>query len=193
MSLEIIKSIRNKTGLPLKDIKSAVEKIGNDEEKIIIYLREQGVFKQQSRQDRITNQGGIFSYIHENRIGVMVEIKCETDFVSRSDIFKELGNDIALHITANNPKFVSSEEVDDSFIAKELDIARQQLLNEGKPEDKIEMILKGKKSKIESEVCLLLQPFLKDTSKTVGDYLTSVVQATGEKLIITRFVIYTLT
>ncbi len=193
MSIELIKSIRNKTGLPLKDIKKAVEKIGEDEEKIITHLREQGVYKQQSRQDRVTNQGGIFSYTHENRIGVMVELKCETDFVSRSDIFKEFGQDLTLHITAFNPRFVNEEEVNQDFITAELEIAKQQLLNEGKPEDKIEMILKGKEAKIKNEVSLLSQPFLKNTKLTVGEHLASVVQTTGEKIVVSKFVVYTLT
>jgi elongation factor Ts len=155
MSIELIKNIRNKTGLPLKDIKKAVEEIGDNEDKIITYLREQGVYKQQSRQDRVTNQGGIFAYTHENRIGVMVELKCETDFVSRSDVFRELGQDLALHITAFNPNFINEDEVDAEFINSELEIAKQQLLNEGKPEGKIEMILKGKESKLKKELHLV--------------------------------------
>ncbi|NJL96320.1 elongation factor Ts [Candidatus Gracilibacteria bacterium] len=190
MSLELIKSIRSQTGLPLKDIKKAVEEIGSDEQKIIDHLRKQGILKQKSRQDRSTNQGGVFAYTHDNRIGAMIELKCETDFVSRSDIFKELGMDLALHITAFNPKFVSRDQVDQDFINKELEIAREQLVNEGKPEDKIDMILKGKKSKIEGEFSLLSQPFLKDSSKSVEDHIASVVQTTGEKIVVSRFVVF---
>jgi elongation factor Ts len=193
MSIELIKSIRAKTGLPFKDIQKAIEHLeSNDEEVIITHLREQGVLKQQARQDRETNQGGIFTYVHDNRLGVMLEVKCETDFVSRSDVFKEFGQDIALHIAAFQPKFVSSDQVDQEFVDKELEISKQQLLNEGKPEDKIAMILEGKKKKLVEEFSLLSQSFLKNPEVSVQDLLASVSQSTGEKIAITRFVIYTL-
>jgi len=192
--IEIIKSIRAKTGLPLKDIKKAVAEAGNaaSEDDIITHLRKQGVLKSQARQDRDTNQGGIFTYVHEGRIGVMVEIKSETDFVSRSEDFNALGMDIALHIAAYQPQFVSAEEVSEDFINKELDIARSQLENEGKPADKIDMILKGKQSKIVSEVSLLSQAFFKDTSITVEDLVNQTIQKTGEKIVVSRFTIYNL-
>ena len=193
MSIEIVKSIRAKTGLPLKDIQKAVIALDtNDEEKIITYLREQGLLKQQARQDRDTNQGGIFSYVHESRLGVMIEIKCETDFVSRSDAFKELGNDLTLHIAAFQPMFVSSDQVNKEYIDSEIEIARNLLINEGKPEDKISMILEGKKKKIMEESSLLNQSFLKNPQIKVADLLAQVSQTTGEKILITRFVIFTL-
>ncbi len=192
-NIEIIKSIRNKTGLPLKDINKAIEAVGTDsEEKIITYLREQGVLKQQARQDRDTSNGGIFAYSHDGRLGVLVELRCETDFVARSESFQELGNDIALHIAAFQPKFVSPEYVDPEFINKELDIARKQLELEGKPQDKIEIILQGKKKKISEEFSLLTQPFIKDTKITVAQAIAQVVQVTGEKIEVTRFTIFSL-
>jgi elongation factor Ts len=193
MSIELVKSIRAKTGLPLKDISKAVNSLSTtNEEEIITYLREQGLLKQQARQDRETNQGGIFAYIHEGRLGVLLEIKCETDFVSRSDDFKALGNDLTLHIAAYQPKFVSKDEVDQEFLNNELEIAKSQLENEGKPADKIEMILEGKKKKIVEEFSLLSQPFLKDPSISVSDYVAQISQTTGEKIMVTKFVIYTL-
>lgn len=191
--IDLIKSIRYKTGLPLKDINKAIESLDTiDEEKIITYLREQGLLKSQARKDRETKNGGVFSYVHEGRLGVLIEIKCETDFVSRSDVFKELGNDLGLHIAAYQPKFISEEEVNQEFIDGEIEIARSQLENEGKPADMIEKILAGKKAKIVKEFSLLTQPFLKNPEISVNDHLAQISQSTGEKLIITRFVIFTL-
>jgi elongation factor Ts len=193
MSIELIKSIRNQTGLPFKDIKKAIEELKTDsEEKIITHLREQGLFKSQSRQDRSTNQGGIFTYSHESRLGVMLEIKCETDFVSRNEAFKELGLDLCLHIIAYQPQAIDETGISQEYIEKELSIAKTQLLNEGKDESKIEMILTGKKNKIVSESSLIKQPFLKDPKLTVEQYIASVSQSTGEKIVVSRFVVYNL-
>jgi elongation factor Ts len=192
-NLDLIKKIRNITSLPFKDIQKAVDAVGiEDEEKIITYLREQGVLKQQSREGRATTQGGIFSYVHDGRIGVLLEIRCETDFVSRSDTFKELGNDLTLHIAAYRPRFISSDIVDQAFIDKEMEITRHQLLNEGKPEDKIEMILAGKRKKVIEENSLLSQPFLKNPDLTVQDLIAQAMQTTGENIKITRFEVFSL-
>ena len=192
-NLDLIKNIRNKTSLPLKDIVKAIEATGaEDEDQIITYLREQGVLKQQSKEGRETSQGGIFSYVHDGRIGVLLEIKCETDFVSLSSTFQELGSDLTLHIAAYRPKFVSSSEVDQNFIEKELEIAKQQLLNEGKPEDKIEMILQGKQKKILEENSLLSQPFLKNPELSVNDVINQTIQKTSENIKVTRFSVFSL-
>jgi elongation factor Ts len=191
--IELIKSIRNRTSLPLGAIKKAIAELQTEEEeKIIAYLREQGVLKAQARQDRETKQGAIFSYIHEGRVGVLVEVKCESDFVSRGERFKELGNDLALHIAAYNPKFVSPETVDQDFIEKELNIQRELMKNEGKPENIIDKILEGKKASIEKDFSLLSQPFIKDNTKTVGQIVLEVSQETGEKIEVTRFVMFSL-
>lgn len=193
MSIEIVKQVRTKTGLPLKDIKKAIETLQTDNvDDIIKYLREQGFIKQQSRQGRDTSQGGVFSYVHESRIGVMIVLNCETDFVSRSEIFKSFANDVCLHITAYQPRFISEDQISEDFITSELDIARQQLLNDGKPEDKIEMILAGKKSKIAKDNSLLSQPFLKDTTRTVGEVLAELIQTTGELITVSKFTLITL-
>jgi elongation factor Ts len=194
MSIDLIKSIREKTGLPLNSIKKAIEELDTQiESEIIDHLRKQGVLKQASRSDRVTSQGSIFAYVHEGRIGVMLEIKCETDFVARSEAFQMLGNDVALHIAAYRPQFVSPDNVDKAFVEKEIEIAKAQLVQEGKPENMIEKILEGKKSKILEENSLLTQPFLKDPKKTVGDQILEVGVATGEKIELTRFEIYSLT
>ena len=192
-NIELIKSIRNKTGLPLKDISKAIEILGVvDEDKIITYLREQGVLKQQARQDRTTTNGSIFAYVHSGRIGVLVELRCETDFVARSAAFQELGNDLAMHIAAFQPKFLTPEQADPEFLNKELAIARKQLEAEGKPEDKIELILQGKQKKIAEENSLLTQPFLKDPTLTVAQKIVEITQVTGEKIEVNRFVVFTL-
>ena len=192
-NIELIKSIRNKTGLPLKDISKAIEILGVvDEDKIITYLREQGVLKQQARQDRTTTNGSIFAYVHSGRIGVLVELRCETDFVARSAAFQELGNDLAMHIAAFQPKFLTPEQVDSEFLNKELDIARKQLEAEGKPKDKIELILQGKQKKIAEENSLLTQPFLKDSTITVAQKIVEITQVTGEKIEVNRFVVFRL-
>jgi elongation factor Ts len=192
-NIELIKSIRNKTGLPLKDISKAIEILGVvDEDKIITYLREQGVLKQQARQDRTTTNGSIFAYVHSGRIGVLVELRCETDFVARSEAFQELGNDLAMHIAAFQPKFLTPEQVDSEFLNKELAIARKQLEAEGKPKDKIELILQGKQKKIAEENSLLTQPFLKDSTITVAQKIVEITQVTGEKIEVNRFVVFRL-
>lgn len=189
--IEVIKKIREMTGLSLKDIKAAVEKLNTeDEDKIITYLREQGALKISGRQDRQTGQGRIFTYVHEGRIGVMIELRCETDFVSRGDVFKQYGNDICLHVAAMQPMFLKTDDVHQEFVDKEMDIAKKLLLDEGKPADKIDMILGNKMNKIKEEVSLLAQAFFKDAKKTVQDIVNELSQATGEKVELTRFTIY---
>ncbi len=193
MSISLIKTIREKTGLSFKDIKKAVDAMPEaGEDQIIDHLRKQGVLKQQSRQDRVTAQGAIFSYVHEGRIGVLLEVKCETDFVARSDVFKQMGNDICLHIAAYQPAFISESDMSEEFINKEIEIAKEQLIQEGKPENIIDKILEGKKGKIIEENTLLHQQFLKEPTMKVTDHLAEVMQATGEKIEIAKFLILTL-
>jgi len=192
MSIELIKKMRNQTGLPLKDIKKAIETVGENEDDIMKFLKEQGAIKAADRSSRQTTQGGIFSYVHDGRIGVMVKVMCETDFVSRSEDFQEFGNDVALHIAAYQPKVVSPDQVDPNFINSEMEIAKKQLLEEGKPEQMLEKILAGKKAKLANEISLLAQPFIKNTEILVQDQLVSVSQKTGEKIVIESFILYTL-
>jgi elongation factor Ts len=190
-SIEVIKKIREMTGLSLKDIKNAVEHLKTeDEDKIITYLREQGSLKMAGRQDRATGHGRIFTYVHEGRIGVMIELRSETDFVSRGDVFKQYGNDICLHVAAMQPMYLRVEDVHQEFVDKEMDIAKKLLLDEGKPADKVDMILTNKLQKIKEEVSLLSQAFFKDSKKTVQDIINEVSQTTGEKIELTRFVLY---
>lgn len=193
MSIELVKSIRAKTSLSLKEIKKAIEELGSaDEQSIIDHLRKQGALKAQKRQDRQTSEGGVFCYSHEGRIGVMAEVRCETDFVSRGDDFQQLGKDLTLHIAAMQPKFVAADEMDQDFVDKEMEVARAQLVDEGKPAEIIDKILEGKKGKLAEEVCLLAQPFFKDSKKSVGDIITEAIQTTGEKIEVARFTTYSM-
>jgi elongation factor Ts len=192
MSLELIKEIRAITGLPLNDIKKAIDTVGENQDLIIKHLREQGALKSSKRNDRSTENGYIFSYIHEGRIGVLVEILCETDFVSRSEDFKSFGQNICLHVVATQPRFINSEEVDSTIIEEEMEIQRKLLLTENKPADIIDKILNGKKDKFFEEIVLLEQPFVKDQSIKIKDLLNSVSQKTGEKVIINRFSLFVL-
>lgn len=193
MSIDIIKSIRERTGLSLNEIRKAVTAmLGQTEDQIIEHLRKQGILKQQAKQDREVSNGGIFSYVHEQKLGVLVEIKCETDFVARSNSFQSLGADLTLHIAAYQPKFTKPEEVDQDFVNKELEISREQLKGEGKPESIIEKILDGKKSKLLNENSLLTQAFIKDSNITVNERISQTIQETGENITISRFVIFSL-
>jgi elongation factor Ts len=193
MSMNLIKIIREETALSLKDIKKAIDAVGatdeSQKEAVIKYLREQGIMKAGSRSDRATAEGSIFSYVHDGRIGVMAVVKCETDFVARSEDFKTLGKNICLHIVGIQPKYVSEDQVDPEFVKNELEIAKTQLLQEGKPEDKVAMILEGKKSKILAESCLLSQPFLMDPTLTVKDYMLTISQKCGENIQVEKFVL----
>ncbi len=191
--INLIKIIREKTSLPLKDIKKAIDTVGSNEVEIIKYLREQGSLKSQARADRATTQGGIFTYNHENKLAVVLEIRCETDFVSRSETFKTLGNDLCLHAAAYQPQAYSKDSIDSKYIDSEIEIAKSQLEKEGKNGDILEKILNGKKNKIIEEVAMEYQAFIKDPKITVGNYVTHVSQETGEKIVVTNLAIFRLT
>lgn len=186
--IELIKSIRERTGLSLKEIKKAVEKSSNqDEEKIIEELRKSGVLKQQARSGRQASHGAIFTYNHEGKMGVLLELKCETDFVAKSPELQEFGNDLVLHIAAYQPNFLSPEDADSSFVDKEVEIIQKQLEEENKPAEVIDKIIQGKKTKILSQASLLTQPFIKDSKITVKDKVTQICQLTGENVYISQF------
>jgi elongation factor Ts len=190
--IELIKVIREETSLAFKDIKKGIDAVGEDKEAVIKYLREQGSLKSATRADRATTQGGVFTYNHELRLAVVVEVRCETDFVARSDAFKQLGNDLCLHVAAYRPAAYSKDSVDQEYISKELDIARTILITEGKNEEMIDKILIGKRNKIIEEVAMESQAFLKDPKITVGDYVTQVSQETGEKIAVTALHVFSL-
>ena len=182
----LIKELREQTGAGIMDVKEALEESGGDKEKAIEVLRKKGLAKQAKKADRVANEGIIESYIHAGgRIGVLLEINCETDFVARTDDFKTLAKEIALHIAAANPLYISTEDVPTEVIEKEKEIYKEQ--SAGKPDDVIEKMLEGKISKYYEEVCLLNQPFVRDGEKTIGDLLGEATGKMGENIQIRRF------
>ncbi len=192
-NIELIKTIRYKTNLSFKDIKNAIEALNTDNEvEIIDYLKKQGVLKSAAKEGREAAQGSIFTYTHEMRIGVMIEIKCETDFVARGEDFQQLGKELCLHIAAYQPKFVSAEQVSKEYIESELALAKTKLEEEGKASEMITKILEGKKSKMAKEVSLLSQPFLMNMEISVDEHVRQLMAKSGENIQVSKFVVYNL-
>lgn len=195
INAQTIAELRAKTGAGMMDCKKAMDEVGSAGspqaaiEKAAQILREKGILKAAKRADKIAAEGLVFSYIHgAGRIGVLVEVNCETDFVAKTDQFKQLVNDIAMQIAAANPKYLGSVDVSASDLEKEKEIYRVQLKNEGKPAEMVEKIIDGKMSKYYGEVCLLNQTFIKDETKTIEQLLTEKTAEIGEKVTIRRFV-----
>ena len=187
-SLEQIKKIREQTGAGIIEVKKALDEASGNEEKAIEILKKSGQSKALKKADRDANEGIIGAYVHSNqKIGAMVKIMCETDFVAKNEDFQVFAQDIAMHITASDPQYLSVEDVDADFIAKEREIWIEQLKNEGKPEEIMEKILDGKEKKMKEEVSLLSQPFVKDPDKTVEELKNELVVKIGEKIEIGEF------
>jgi elongation factor Ts len=183
-----IQELREITGLGMMDCKKALEETDGNIEQAIDLLRKKGAAVAAKRAERETAQGIIHAYIHPGgRIGVLLELNCETDFVARTDDFKNLAHDISMHIAALKPLYLKPEEVDAKFLEHEKAIAREQLAGSGKPEKIIEQIINGKIQKLYDEICLLRQSFVKNDQKTITDVLTDVMAKTGEKIEIKRF------
>jgi len=188
-----VKKLRDKSGVGMMECKRALEEAGGDLEKAEVILREKGLAAASKKSTRATNQGLIDSYIHLGaKIGVLVEVNCETDFVARNEMFKELVHNIALHIAASAPIYVSREDIPKEIIETEKEIYRKQALNEGKPESVAEKIADGKLKKYYEENCLLDQPYIKDNDKTVGDLVREAILKIGENIVIRRFVRFVL-
>ncbi len=186
-----IKQLREQTGAGIMDVKEALTEAGDDVEKAVEILRKKGLAKQAKKADRAANEGIVESYIHAGgRIGVLVEVNCETDFVARTDDFKALVKEIALHIAAANPLYISSEDVPIEVIEKEKEIYKEQFA--GKPDDVIAKMLEGKIAKYYEEACLLNQPFVKDGDKTIGELLGEATGKMGENIQVRRFTRYML-
>ena len=183
--------LRASTGAGMMDCKKALQESDGDFDKAVIWLREKGIAAAAKKADRIAAEGAVGSYIHMGgKIGVLVEINCETDFVARSEQFLTLLKDIAMQIAAANPKYVRIEDVPQEEVAKEKEILTQQSLNEGKPANVVEKMVEGRIHKFYKEICLLEQEFVKDTSKTVKEVINEAVLALGEKINVRRFVRY---
>ena len=192
ISAKEIATLRAKTGLPMMECKSAlIESRGNEEEAIKI-LKSRGLAKVAKRSERETKSGLVESYVHDGKIGILVEVLTETDFVAKNFDFKEFVHNIALQIAATNPKYISKDDVPAEILDKEKDELMGQVKASGKPEEIAKKIVEGKLGSFYAEVCLLEQPFIKDQDKTINDLLTDLVSKIGEKIVISRFVRYEL-
>ena len=188
-----VAKLRAQTGVGMMECKKALTDANGDFEQAVVLLRERGLKAVDKKQSRIASEGLVASYIHMGgRIGGLVEVKCETDFVAKSDDFQLLVKDIAMQIAAANPKYVREEEVDPAELEKEKEILRAQALNEGKPQQIVDRMVEGRVKKYYEDVCLLNQPFVKDPSKTIKDVVTEATLKIGEKISIRRFVRYEL-
>lgn len=189
VSADMVKKLREKTGAGMMDCKKALEKSGGDMNKATDYLREQGLTQAAKKASRIAREGIIYSYIHPgDKLGVLLELNCETDFVARTEDFKFLAKDMAMQIAATNPLVVNRSDLRPEILEKEKEIYRTQAKNEGKPEKIIEKIVEGKLEKYFQEVCLLEQPFVKDQDRTVKDRINETLAKLGENITVKRFV-----
>jgi elongation factor Ts len=188
VTLDLIQKLREKTGLGMMDCKKALVETNGDIEKAIEVLRKKGSLVAEKRSGNKTGQGVVQSYIHAGgKIGVMVEVNCETDFVANTDTFKQFAYDVAMHIAAINPMCVSPEEVPVETLEKERSIYKEQMAQEKKPQNVIDMIVEGKLKKFYSDRCLLHQPFIKNDKLTIGDYMKETIAKLGENIRINRF------
>ena len=183
-----VKELRDKTNAPMMDCKNALTEAKGDIEAAIVVLRKKGVATAAKKATRATSEGSVSSYIHAGgKIGVLVEVNCESDFVARTDDFKQLVHDVAMHIAATDPRFVRKEDVTPEAFEKEKEIYRAQAATTGKPAAVIEKIVEGKMGKFYEEVCLLEQPFIKDQTVTVHQLIATVIGKLGENISVKRF------
>ena len=191
ITMEKVKELRERTGAGVLDCKKALTEKDGDLEKAVEYLREKGLAAAAKKAGRISAEGIIEAYIHGGgRIGVLLELNCETDFVAKTPGFKELARDIALQIAASRPEFVQREDVPEDVLEKEKQILKAQALNEGKPEKIVEKMIEGRIEKYFKEVCLLEQPFIKDPEIAVKDLIVEKISQIGENIKVRRFARY---
>ncbi len=183
-----VRELRDKTGAPMMDCKNALVEARGDMEQAVVVLRKRGMAVAAKKAARTTSEGSVASYIHAGgKIGVLVEVNCESDFVARTDDFKELVHDIAMHIAASDPKFIRKEDVTPEAFEREKDIYRSQAAATGKPPNVVEKIVEGKMAKFYEEVCLYEQPFIKDQTITVSQLIASKIGKLGENIAVRRF------
>jgi elongation factor Ts len=188
IDLDLIQKLRDRTGVGMMDCKRALQETDGDIEAAIDVLRKKGALIAAKRSGNATSEGLVHAYIHPGaQIGVLLEINCETDFVARTDDMKKFAHDVCMHIAAQNPQFISREQISEAFIAKERSIFREQLAESGKPEKIIDSIIEGKINKLLVDVCLLDQPFVKNDQLTVHDLLREVIAKMGESIKIAHF------
>ncbi len=184
-----VKALRDRTGIGMMDCKAALIEAQGDIDKAVDVLRKKGIAKAEKKATRAATDGVIWSYIHPgNKIGVLVEVNCETDFVAKNDDFINFVKDVAMHIAATSPAAIRREEIDSKIVEKEREIYKEQALNQNKPEKILERIVDGKMVKFYQENCLLEQAFVKDPQKTVKEYLTETIAKIGENINISRFI-----
>ena len=190
---DVVKKLRDKTGVGMMDCKKALEETNGDFEKAVEALRKKGMDVANKRSGRQASQGTVAAYIHMGgKIGVLVEVNCESDFVAKSDNFNNFVKDVSMQIAAANPDWVTRDEVPQEVLDKEKEILKDQALKTGKPEKVIEKIVEGKLTKFYSERCLIDQPFVKDQDRTIKQLLEDLMAKTGEKCLVRRFVRYQL-
>ncbi len=189
---ETVKELREKTGAGMMDCKKALTEAAGNMDKAIDWLRKKGLSAAEKKQSRVAAEGTIATYIHNGKIGVMVEVNCETDFVARNDDFQTFAKDVAIHIAAADPKFLSADEIDENFKKRESEIYAAQLKEQGKPENMIAKIVEGKIAKLATEVCLLEQKFVKNPDVSIKDLVNELTLKIGEKIAIRRFVKFNL-
>lgn len=189
ISIDQIKELREITGAGVLDCRKALEQAKGDFELAIVHLREKGLATATKRADRVTSEGMLELYSHGNgRVGVMVEVNCETDFVARSEAFRNLAHEIALQIAAGAPRYISEADIPQEVLEAERQLARKRSLEEGKSEAVIERIVEGRLEKFMDEVCLMRQPYIRDEELTINKLLLQNIAAVGENIVIKRFV-----
>ncbi len=189
----MVKELREATGAGVLEAKKALEAANGDFDAAVDALRAKGAARAAKRADRAAKEGVIELYAHPgNRVGVILELNCETDFVARNEQFRELAHDLALHIAAMGPRYLTREEVPQEELDRELQVLREQALAEGKPEAIVEKIVSGRVNKFYEEFCLLEQPFVKDEKITINEMITEAIRTTGENIIVRRFARYEL-
>lgn len=186
IDIETIKRLKELTGVGITDAKKALEEVNGDFDKALKAMRVKGLAKADKKRERTTKAGLVESYVHDGRIGVLVEVNCETDFVARTDDFKELAHDLAIHVAASAPRWVSPQDISEDELNEEKRLIAEELKNSGKPENMIEQIMQGKLSKFYSETCLLNQPFVKNPDQTVEDRLKEAIAKLGENMVVSQ-------
>lgn len=188
ISASLVKELRERSGAGMMDCKKALVETNGDLEKAIDFLREKGLASAAKKAGRIASEGLVESYIHGGRIGVLIEVNSETDFVAKNDEFKEFVKDMAMQVAASNPKYVKREDVPEEVVERERHVLIQQALNEGKPEHIAQKMVEGRLGKFFEQICLLDQQFIKDSDKKVSEVLNEKISKIGENLVIRRFV-----
>lgn len=192
VSANLVKELREKTGVGFMECKGALEETNGDVDAAVTVLRKRGLASLAKKSGRETKEGLIGTYVHNGKLGVMIELNCESDFVARNPEFQTLAKELAMHIAASDPRFVRKEDVPEDLLAGEREIFTEQARSTGKPENVLEKIVEGRISKFYSEACMLEQPFVKDPSISVREHIASHIQKIGENIQVRRFVRYKL-